>query len=75
VKGGVKVNAPDLGDVTWRKGTRSGANGNCVEAARVVDGWHALRDSTNPRGPVLLFPVTEWEVFIEGVKDGDFDRG
>lgn len=69
------MNPPDLRDVTWRKSSRSGANGNCVEAARLADGRHALRDSKNPGGTVLRLPVAEWEGFIRGVKDGDFDRG
>jgi hypothetical protein len=68
------VNASDLGDVTWLRSTRSGANGNCVEAARLADGRYALRDSKTPYGPVLLFSHAEWGVFVERAKDGDFDR-
>lgn len=68
------MNAPDLGDVTWRKSTRSGANGNCVEVVQLDDGV-AVRDSKNPTGPALLFTPAEWDAFIGGVKDGEFDRG
>jgi hypothetical protein len=68
------VNAPDLGDVTWRKSTRSGANGNCVEVAEFNNAV-ALRDSKDPTGPALLFTSEEWAAFIEGAKDGEFDQG
>ena len=68
----MQVNAPDLGDVTWGKSTRSGANGNCVEVARLKEAI-AVRDSKNPSGPVLVFTPTEWEAFLEGAKRGEFD--
>ena len=61
----------DLSSGEWRKSSRSGANG-CVEVA-VVDGKVAVRDSKNRRGPVLLFTPLEWEAFVGGVRDGEFD--
>jgi len=33
-----------------------------------------VRDSKNPAGYVLTFTPGEWNAFIEGVKDGEFDR-
>lgn len=68
------MNASDLSGVTWRKSTRSGANGNCVEVAQLT-GAIALRDSKDPSGPALVFTPEEWAAFIEGAKDGEFDRG
>lgn len=68
------MNASELSGVTWRKSTRSGANGNCVEVAQLT-GAVALRDSKDPSGPALVFTPGEWAAFIEGAKDGEFDRG
>jgi hypothetical protein len=41
--------------ITWRKSTRSGAVGNCVEVASTL---HLLRDSKNPTGPSLAVDVS-----------------
>ncbi|MFJ8578415.1 DUF397 domain-containing protein [Micromonospora sp. NPDC093277] len=68
------MNASDLSGATWHKSTRSGANGNCVEVAQLTHAV-ALRDSKDTAGPALMFAPEEWAAFIEGAKDGDFDRG
>lgn len=67
------IESNDLADADWRKGTRSGPySDNCVEVA-LVDRLVAMRDSKDPTGAVLFFTVAEWDAFVAGAKDGEFD--
>jgi hypothetical protein len=61
----------DLSSATWRKATRSGYNG-CVEVG-LVDDQIAVRDSKDRQGPVLIFTAHEWEAFLGGARDGEFE--
>jgi len=64
----------DLSRAQWSKSTRSGADAdNCVEVA-FVDEAIAVRDSKNPAGPALIFTAAEWDAFVGGAKDGEFDH-
>lgn len=63
----------DMSDVTWRKSSRSGALGNCVEVARLANGEIAVRNSRFPQGPALVYTKAEIEAFVAGAKDGEFD--
>ena len=59
-------------DMTWRKATKSGNNGSCVEV-RKVDDTIQVRDSKNPNGPVLDFTEAEWDAFLDGTSKGEFN--
>ena len=61
----------DLSSAVWRKSTYSNANG-CVEVA-FIDNRVAVRDSKDRTGPVLVFDRHEWEAFIGGARDGEFE--
>ena len=58
--------------LVWRKAQVSNNNGGCVEIASTV-GKIALRDSKDPRGPMLVYTPVEWNAFLDGAKKGEFD--
>ncbi|HIV57046.1 MAG TPA: DUF397 domain-containing protein [Candidatus Stackebrandtia faecavium] len=51
----------------WKKSTKSGHNGACVEA-RLFAGAVEVRDSKNIEGPTLQAPVQEWAGLIAATK-------
>ena len=65
--------ATELRHAEFRKSSYSGQNAQCVEVAIAADGGRWLRDSKNRNQPPYYFTVDEWNAFIRGVKDGEFD--
>jgi hypothetical protein len=63
----------DLTNAVWKKSTRSGVDSNCVEVATNLPDGIAVRDTKNREGGTLLFTHAEWEAFLGGAKDGEFD--
>ncbi|MEV4624896.1 DUF397 domain-containing protein [Micromonospora sp. NPDC049523] len=59
----------------WRKSTRSGSSGDCVEVADNLPKVVRVRDSKRPRGPILAFDRAVWRSFVGSVKSGTFERG
>lgn len=59
----------------WRKSSLSSGGDNCVEVAMAADGSIGVRDSKQGGlGPVLEFTPAEWDAFVGGVAQGEFDR-
>jgi len=67
------VQASLLREAAWRKSHYSNPSGNCVEAAQLPAGAVAVRNSRYPDGPALVFTRAEWDAFVLGARDGDFD--
>lgn len=59
---------------SWIKSSLSAYNGNCVEVAGLTGESIRVRDSKHPRRAVLTFTPAEWDAFIGGVRNGEFDR-
>jgi hypothetical protein len=69
----VSAFSPSPLGTTWRKSTRSNADGSCVEVRRDHNEVH-VRDTKNRRGPFLRFTTDSWRDFVAEVQQGHFDR-
>jgi hypothetical protein len=58
---------------TWVKSSLSYANGNCVEVSDLPGGTVGVRNSRDRGGAVLRFTLDEWQAFLGGVRNGEFD--
>ena len=57
----------------WQRSTRCSADSpQCVEV-RQARGLVQIRDSNDPIGAPLNITRRDWEIFLDGVRDGEFD--
>jgi len=63
----------DLRGASWHTSSYSQSANDCVETAFLPDGGVALRHSKHPDGSVLIYTRREWDAFLKGAKDGEFD--
>ncbi len=71
-----QLTTDELASISWRVSTRSSSGGGqCVEAGPLADGSGrvAVRHSHHPEGAVVVYTRAEWDAFLVGVKDGEFD--
>ncbi|MFG1899234.1 DUF397 domain-containing protein [Micromonospora carbonacea] len=61
----------DVSRAEWRKSSRSGSSGSCVEMASNLPDV-VVRDSKDREGPRLCFTAGQWTGFVEGIKGGRF---
>ncbi|MDX3076690.1 DUF397 domain-containing protein [Streptomyces sp. NPDC088354] len=66
--------ATDLGEKGWECPWSGPNGGQCVETKRLDDGRVAVRQSTDPTGPALIYTPEEITAFIAGVKNGLADH-
>jgi hypothetical protein len=62
----------NLSGLHWFKSSAS-AVGNCVEVAHLPGGGVALRDSKDRSKAAHVYTHSEWEAFLVGAKNGEFD--
>ncbi|MFC0095933.1 DUF397 domain-containing protein [Micromonospora marina] len=56
-------------DGVWRKSSRSGGEGDCVEVAGFADAV-GVRDTKDRQGPALSFDPMAWTQFVGAVRVG-----
>lgn len=61
--------ADRLEGAAWRKSSRSGAVGNCVELTWPGHDVVAVRNSRDPHGPVLAFASPDLAAFLADVRN------
>jgi hypothetical protein len=69
----VKKFEADLTNAVWRRSADSAQAGAAAVEVALLDGGVAVRDSRKPDGDVLFFTPAEWDAFVGGAKDGEFD--
>jgi hypothetical protein len=60
----------DLARAVWQ---RAGGEDEAAVEVAFVDDLIGLRNSADPAGPVLVFTQDEWDAFVAGARDGEFD--
>jgi hypothetical protein len=65
---------PDLSAAGWRTSSHSPSRSECVETAFLTDRQRrrAPQQGSGRLGPVLCLS-REWDAFVKGAKDGEFD--
>ena len=68
----------DLSAAQWQRAEPEGEHiPDAIEIAFVphTDGvtYVAMRQSVQPEGLVLIFTPSEWDAFVAGARDGEFD--
>ncbi|KAB1912675.1 MULTISPECIES: DUF397 domain-containing protein [unclassified Micromonospora] len=61
----------DLSRAVWQR-AEGDSSESAVEVAFVGD-LIGMRNSAEPDGPVLVFTQDEWDAFVAGAQDGEFD--
>jgi Domain of unknown function (DUF397) len=54
----------NLSRAEWHKSSYSSQDGNCVEVARILPEFVAVRDSKESDGPQLVVPIEAWQAFM-----------
>lgn len=82
--GGSTGHTDDADGTAWADGSGRGDSSSRTSTAQVdpdggqieiafVDDLIGMRNSADPDGPILVFTESEWDAFVAGTKDGEFD--
>ncbi|GAA1115666.1 DUF397 domain-containing protein [Nocardiopsis metallicus] len=64
----------DTTHAVWMRSSLSNPDSEAiVEVAEFDDGFRAVRDGKSPEKGTLFFTPAEWEAFVLGARDGEFD--
>ena len=64
----------DTTHAVWMRSSLSKPDAEAVvEVAEFDDGFRAVRDGKSPEKGTLFFTPAEWEAFVLGARDGEFD--
>jgi hypothetical protein len=61
----------DLAAQVWR---RSGRGDGAIEVAFTYGSWVLMRVTGDPEQRVLVFDRHEWDCFLDGARNGEFDH-
>jgi hypothetical protein len=63
----------DLSRAVWQRAAGDDAPVEGAVEVAFVDDLIGMRNSADPDGPVLVFTQDEWDAFVLGARDGEFD--
>lgn len=63
----------DTAAARWERTTHEDGTPAALEIGYADNGLVALRMAEDPDGDILIYTPSEWEAFVEGVRDGEFD--
>ncbi|HUB38112.1 MAG TPA: DUF397 domain-containing protein [Streptosporangiaceae bacterium] len=72
-EGKIFLSDAERAGLAWLKAQSSAGNGQCIEIASAA-GKIAIRDSKDPDGAILVYTPGEFRAFLDGARNGEFDR-
>ncbi|GAB3219820.1 hypothetical protein GCM10027447_03360 [Glycomyces halotolerans] len=63
----------DTAAARWERTMREDGTPAALEIGYADNGMVALRMAEEPDGDILIYTPSEWQAFVEGVRDGEFD--
>ena len=67
-----RLKPPTVAELNWQVAQKCNG-GACIRVASHGE-QIVIGDSKNPGGPILTYSRSEWTAFVDGIREGDFDR-